>query len=52
MLVNDIKINRDKIFERDENGKFAIYSPYKCADLLNTVKAILQFNETIQSYLT
>ena len=52
MLVNDIEINRDKIFEQDENGKFAIYPPYKRADLLDTVKAILQFNETIQSYLT
>ena len=52
MLVNDIKINRDKIFERDENGKFEIYPAYKCANLLDTVKAILQFSETIQSYLT
>ena len=52
MLVNDIEINRDKIFKQDENGKFEIYPPYKRADLLDTVEAILQFNETIQSYLT
>ena len=52
MLVNDVKINRDKIFEWDENGKFEIYPPYKRANLLDTVKAILQFSETIQSYLT
>ena len=52
MLVNDIEINRDKIFEQDKYGKFAIYPPYKRSDLLDTVKAILQFNETIQSYLT
>ena len=52
MLVNYIEINRDKIFVQYKYGKFAIYSPYKCNDLLDTVKAILQFNKTIQSYLT
>ena len=52
MLVNDIEINRDKIFEQDKYGKFVIYPPYKRSDLLDTVKAILQFNKTIQSYLT
>ena len=52
MLLNDIEINRDKIFEQDKYGKFVIYPPYKRSDLLDTVKAILQFNETIQSYLT
>ena len=52
MLVNDIKINRDKIFEQDKYGKFAIYPPYKCADLLDTVKAILQFNEILSLDLT
>ena len=51
-LVNDIEINRDKIFEQDKNGKFSIYPPNKRTDLLDTVKAILQFNETIQLYLT
>ena len=52
MLVNDIEINRDKIFEQDKYGKFAIYPPYKRSDLLDTVKAILQFKKTIQQYLT
>ena len=42
MLVNDIKINRDKIFEQDEKGKFAIYPPYKRGDLLDTIKAIIR----------
>ena len=42
MLVNDIEINRDKIFEQDENGKFAIYPPYKRGDLLDTIKAIIR----------
>ena len=52
MLVNDIKINRDKIFKQDELSKFVINQPHKRADLLNAVKAILEFNETIQPYLT
>ena len=51
-LINTTSKESNKIFEQDENGKFAIYPPYKRADLLDTVKAILQFNETIQSYLT
>ena len=47
MLVNDIEINRDKIFKQDKYGKFVIYPPYKRSDLLDTVKAILQFNEVL-----
>ena len=52
MLINDIKKNRDKLFEQDKYGKFVIYPPYKRTDLLDTVEAILQFNKTIQPYLT
>ena len=52
MLVNDIEINRDKIFEQDKYGKFVIEPAHKLSDLLDTVKTILKFNETIQPYLT
>ena len=52
MLINDIEINRDKIFEQDEFSKFVIKQAYKRHDLLDTVKIILQFSETIQPYLT
>ena len=52
MLVNDVETNRDKLFEQDKYGKFVIQPPYKRTDLLDTVKVILQFNETIQPYLT
>ena len=52
MLINDIKINRDKIFEKDKYGQSVIQPTHKRADLLDTVKAILQFNETFQPYLT
>ena len=52
MLVNDIEINRDKIFEQDKYSKFIIQPPYKRGDLLDTVKVFLQFNKTIEPYLT
>ena len=52
MLINDIKKNKDKIFKQDEYSKFVIQPPYKRGDLLDTVKIILKFNETIQSDLT
>ena len=52
MLINDIKKNKDKIFKQDEFHKFAIQPSYKRADLLDTVKIIVEFSETIQPYLT
>ena len=52
MLINDIEKNKDKIFEQDEYSKFVIKPPHKRGDLLDTVKVILKFNETIQPYLT
>ena len=51
MLVNDIEINRDKIFEQ-EYGKYVIQPAYKRSDLLVAVKFILKFNEATQPYLT
>ena len=52
MLINDIEINRDKIFEEDKFSKFVTQPAHKHGDSLDTVKAILEFNKTIQSYLT
>ena len=52
MLINDIKKNKDKIFKQDEFHKFAIQPSHKRADLLDTVKIIVEFSETIQPYLT
>ena len=51
MLVNDIEINRDKIFEQ-EYGKYVIQPAHKLSDLLVAVKFILKFNEATQPYLT
>ena len=52
MLVNDIEINRDKIFEQDKYGEFVIQPSYKRGDLLDTVKAILKFSEILSLDLT
>ena len=52
MLVNDIKINRDNIFEQNEYSKFVIQPPYKRGDLLHTVKVILKFSEILSLNLT
>ena len=52
MLINDVEINRDKIFEQDKYSKPVIQPPHKRGDLLDTVKVILEFNKTIQPYLT
>ena len=51
MLIDHIEIKRDKIFEQ-VYGQYVIQPPHKRTDLLDTVKVILQFNETIQPYLT
>ena len=47
MFINDVKKNENKIFEQDEFNKFVIKQAHKCGDLVNTVKVILEFNETI-----
>ena len=51
MLINHIEIKRDKFFER-EYGKFVIQTPHKRTNLLDIIKVIQQFNETIQPYLS
>ena len=52
MLVNDIEINRDKIFEQDEYSKFVIKQAHKRGNLLDTVKVILRLNEVLSLDLT
>ena len=51
MLINNIKENEDKIFEQDEFSNSVVQPTHKRCDLLDVVKIILQFSETIQSYL-
>ena len=40
------KKNKDKIFEQ-EHSQFVIQLAYKCGDLLDAAKIILEFSETI-----
>ena len=47
-----IEIKRDKMFEQDKYSKLVIQPPHKRDDLLDTVTVILEFNKTIQPYLT
>ena len=52
MFINDIEINRDKIFEQDKYGKFVIQPTHKHGDLLDAVRVILRFNEVLSLDLT
>ena len=52
MLINDIKINRDKIFKGDKYSIFVIQPSHKRGYLLDTVKIIPKFNEVLSLYLT
>ena len=51
MIIDHIEIKKGKIFEQDYS-KFVIQPAYKRDDLAATVKVILDFNKTIQPYLT
>ena len=50
-IIDHTEIKKDKLFER-EYGKFVIQPPHKRTDLVDTVKVVLEFNKTIQPYLT
>ena len=52
IIIDDIKNNRDKIFEQDGFNQFVIKQGYKRGDLNDSVKVLLKFNETIQLDLT
>ena len=51
MIIDHIEIKSDKILEQ-VYGQYVIQPPHKRTDLLDTVKVILDFNKTIQPYLT
>ena len=52
MIIDHIKIKKDKIFEQDDYSQYVIQLAHQRDDLLDTVKVIQQFNKTIQPYLT
>ena len=49
IIINDIKKNRDKIYEQDDFNNFVIQPSYKRSDLLDAVKIIIDYNEVIKS---
>ena len=52
MFINDIEINRDKIFEQDKYGKFVIQPNHKRDDLLDVARVVLRFDEVLSLDLT
>ena len=51
MFINDIEINRDKIFEQDKYGKFVIQPTHKRGDLLDAIRVTLRLNNNIVKVL-
>ena len=48
IILNDIKKNKDKIYEQHDYNNFVIQPGYKRRDLLNAVKIIIDYNEVIK----
>ena len=52
IIINDIKTNKDNIFEQDDLNNFVILPGYKRGDLLDAVKIIISFKEILSLDLT
>ena len=48
VIINDIKKNKDNIYEQDDFNNFVIQPAYKGDDLLDAVKIIIDYNEVIK----
>ena len=48
IFINDIKKNRDKIYEQDDSSNYVIQQIYKRSDLISAIDVILNFNDIIQ----
>ena len=48
IIINDIKKKKDKIYEQVDFIYFVIQPGYKCADLLDAVKIVIDYNEVIK----
>ena len=51
-LIDHIEIKKDKIYEQVKYSQYVIEPPHERTDLFDTVKVLLDFNKTIQPYLT
>ena len=47
IIIDDIKKNRDKIYEQEEYSKFVIEPTYKRGDLLDASKIFINFIEVL-----
>ena len=47
-IVNNIEKNKDKLYEQDEFHNSVIQPGYKCINLIDATKLILEFDEVIQ----
>ena len=47
IIINDIRTNKDLIYEQDDLNNFVIHPGYKRGDLLDAVKIIIEFNEVL-----
>ena len=52
IIVKNIEKNKDKLLKIDDFNDWVIQPNDQRINLLDTIKLILNFNETIQSYLT
>ena len=52
IIVKNIENSKDKLLEMDDFNDWVIQPNSQHIDLLDTIKLILDFNETVQSYLT
>ena len=48
IIIDDIKKNKDKLYEQGDFHNFVIQPGYKRVDLIDAAKLILEFNEKIQ----
>ena len=48
IIVNDIKKNKDKLYENDEKNNYVIQPSDLRINLIDTLNLILDFNKTIQ----
>ena len=44
MLIDHIKIKKDKIYEQDKYSQYVIQPAHKRTDLFDAVKVLLDFN--------
>ena len=52
IIVKNIEKNKDKLLEMDDFNDWVIQPNNQRINLIDTINLILDFNETVQSYLT